>query len=133
MSTMISTAVGAFETIAQFDQVYGKWVAENVGQIISDLMALPEGEVVSLHTYTAEKFGDEYVPVVMGKLTPYLAGPYGPLNMAFETDDGIMVTVGNWQFGKEAVKLKILKCVTENGEEITEDKVRVVFRRNNNS
>lgn len=129
MNNLIGAAVNLFKQTSRFYGEDGKWIEDNIQAIMEYLYDVPVGNQVLLHQYIAEVYGSDKVAVFMGRLMPYMTGPYGILDLSFETADGEILTARNWEIVKEIGKENI-KCFKADGTEVGLDEAFVVFRRN---
>lgn len=130
MNNLIGAAVNLFTQISRFYGEDGKWVEENVAPIMEYLYDIPVGNQVLVHQYITEVYGKDKLAVFMGRLMPYMTGPYGVLDISFETSTGELLTVRNWAIVNEIGKDNV-KCFKADGTEVSLDEALVVFRRNN--
>lgn len=129
MNHLIKTAVETFNGCERYWGEAGKWVSENIAQVMQDIYLIPQGESFPLSKYISDKFGKDKIPLAMSYMMPYLTGGYGVLDLTFETSDGSKAKVGPWEVANEIGKDKI-KCISEDGKELSQDEVYVIFRRN---
>jgi hypothetical protein len=129
MNNLIGAAVNLFSQTSRFYGEDGKWVEENVRPIMEYLYDVPVGNQVLMHKYVEEMYGQDKVAVFMGRLMPYLTGPYGLLDISFETASGEVLTARNWEIANEIGKDNI-KCFKADGTEVSTSEAFVVFRRN---
>jgi hypothetical protein len=129
MNSVIKTAVETFKDASRFWGEDGQWVADNIQSVMEHVYNMPSGEQFHFNTYIKDTYGDEKVSVAMCNLMPYMTGPYGVLDMTFETADGEKVKVGAWELAKEIGKENVW-CVTEDGRRLSQNEVYVIFRRN---
>lgn len=129
MNELIKTAVEVFADCERFWGEDGKWVAQHIGPVMEHFYDLPVGEEISFHKHIEETYGQDRVPTAMGNMMPYITGPYGVLDISFQTADGVKVDPKNWQMVKELGKENI-KCFAEDGRELSQNEVFVIFRRN---
>lgn len=127
MNNVIKKALDTFKDCTWYFGEDGKWVFDNIAQVIEDIYILPEGEKFPLNTYISEKFGEDKVEVALANMMPYLTGGYGVLNLTFETSDGVKVDNASFRKGENK---EIIKCIGKDGKELSLDEVYVVFRRN---
>jgi hypothetical protein len=129
MNNLINEAVNLFTQTSRFYGEDAEWIETNVGPIMEYLYELPVGNQVFLHKYITEVYGQEKLAVFMGRLMPYMTGPYGVIDLSFETAEGEVLTVRHWEIANEIGKENI-QCYKADGTEVSLDKALVVFRRN---
>lgn len=130
MNNVIEHAVDTFSSIVRFDKEDGQWIAENIKEIMTDLYNINPGSPVFIQKYVKEKFGEDKIKVVITKLTPYMSGPYGVLDMTYEDKDGKLVSLTSIRNWLEDETEEGKKYIVDGEQKYTPEEVLVVFRRN---
>ena len=117
-----------------FNHIFGEhseWIAANYEKLFTDIYNLKEGERFSIQDYIKENFnGDEGCFKSLFCMIPYLTGAFGLLELSFEIEGGGKVTVKHIN-DVSVLGEKAMKCYDEAGTELDQNKVFVIFTRNN--
>lgn len=130
MQKMIQDAVEVFAVRNMGNDDNIAWASDNIRVVMEHLCSLPVGEQVDFPGFITSIAGDEKAVVAVSTMMPYLAGPYGPLDLTFETKSGQPVDVR--VSGRDSfADANSITCIGPDGSTLSHSDVLVIFRRNN--